>query len=110
MEWVESGRHSRPPPTEGENAWTLLIIDSDGARMIEKGCPYPVGVEYPFALGSGREVAYGAMDAGASPRRAIEIACLRDTGTSGAIMTIDIAMSLSLGQRAEPSQVPMAAE
>lgn len=33
-----------------------------------------------YAIGSGADFAYGAMESGASPKRAVEIACKRDTG------------------------------
>lgn len=38
-----------------------------------------------MAMGSGNEVAVGAMAAGADPMRAVEIAAMIDTGTGGSI-------------------------
>ena len=43
-----------------------------------------------YALGSGAMVAFGAMDAGASAKRAVEIACNRDVYSGGEVKTYRI--------------------
>lgn len=42
--------------------------------------------ELPAAIGSGMDYALGALDAGASPERAVLIASGRDTGTGGEVI------------------------
>lgn len=49
---------------------TLLAIEYDGTYF-----EHPL----PAAIGSGLRYAYGALDAGATPEKAVEIACGRDS-------------------------------
>jgi ATP-dependent protease HslVU (ClpYQ) peptidase subunit len=51
----------------------------------------PIQIDAPCAVGSGMDYALGAMDAGASPERAVRIAARRDPGTGGAITVLHIA-------------------
>lgn len=82
VEWLENGGDC-PELSEGFDA---LVLHPDGKCWAynEKGrfIPEPA----PTAVGSGREIAIGAMLAGASAREAVAIAATRDNGTGGAIV------------------------
>lgn len=81
--WLNLGG-DRPTLTD----FAGLTIDISGA-ITSYGCAL-VGfaMEAPAACGSGMGVALGAMDAGASPQRAVEIAANRDTWTGGTILCL----------------------
>lgn len=63
------------PKAEGEQ-WSMLVLEPDGRIFHVHSCSCrPHEVAAPFTIGSGSEYALGAMLAGASPARAVEIAC-----------------------------------
>jgi len=68
-----------------QNGQLLLIGYSDG-----KVWKSPVRSDRPYAIGSGVDHAYTAMDMGASAYQAVEMAMKRDTGTGGQIRTFTI--------------------
>lgn len=51
----------------------------------------PIDMTQSYAIGSGSEFAWAAMDMGASAAEAIAVAMKRDTGTGGTIRTYEIA-------------------
>jgi hypothetical protein len=65
-----------------------LILKSDGSvRLVYGNWNYSRAI-LPAAIGSGDMLAVGAMMAGASPQRAIEIAIKRDSLTGGEIESL----------------------
>lgn len=78
----------------GECDATALIVQ-DG-QLILIGCSdnkiwkSPILSDRPYAIGSGVDHAYTAMDMGASAYQAVEMAAKRDTGTGGQIRTFTI--------------------
>lgn len=82
IDWLNGG-----PPVENnkEDSFHLLILALDGTATIL----YPEGtsdpVDLPAALGSGGDIALGAMLAGKSPKEAVEIAILRDVWSGGKV-------------------------
>jgi ATP-dependent protease HslVU (ClpYQ) peptidase subunit len=50
----------------------------------------PLLLDRPYAIGSGTDHAFTALDMGASAYQAIEMAAKRDTGTGGLIRTLTI--------------------
>lgn len=50
----------------------------------------PIDMSQSYAIGSGSEFAWAAMDCGASAAQAIRIAMKRDTGTGGTIREFEI--------------------
>lgn len=50
----------------------------------------PIDMAQSYAIGSGSEFAWGAMDCGASAYQAIEIAAKRDAGTGGKIRVYQV--------------------
>ncbi len=101
VEWIKRGapfddcpKSNSPDP----NPWTLVLIDRGGVSYIDAMAPSIMPVrEMPIAFGAGREVAIGAMDAGADPVRAVQIAAKRSLGTGGRVLVINIEQALSQG-------------
>lgn len=65
-----------------------MMPDGSGLAYCDKGGEKPTRCTWPATIGSGGQLALGAMLAGASPKRAVEIACQRDTGSGGKIRTL----------------------
>lgn len=59
-----------------------LVIDPDGNAWRVEGASQPYRVDLPATLGSGEEVALGAMLRGATPREAVAVAssCITTVG------------------------------
>ena|ERR1700694_4242478 len=76
------------PLPQGKD-FTAILVDTEGRLSIYSG----VGDRFlPWyadfaAFGSGAEIAYGAMQMGASAEQAVVAACARNTTTGGAIQT-----------------------
>lgn len=85
--WLNGGRKTEWPviPKDGDDGFIGLHLTVDGLFMIDKdgGFTRP---NMPVAVGSGAGIAVGALEAGASVRQAIEIACKHDVWTGGTIM------------------------
>lgn len=71
-----------------------IVYDSDGLKLIGTDEEQYFENTIPFneysALGSGSPYAYGAMDAGATAKQAVQIAAQRDVYTGGKIRTVKI--------------------
>jgi hypothetical protein len=65
-----------------------LMPDGSGLSYSDKGGEKSTRCTWPATLGTGGSIALGALLAGASPRRAVEIACQRDCGSGGKIRTL----------------------
>ena len=87
LRWHRGGRRGARP--KGED-YTALILRPDGVWQFDSnGCE--MRVERGFhALGSGAGPALGAMMAGASARRAVEIACSIDAHSGGDIIEVTL--------------------
>jgi hypothetical protein len=60
-----------------------LILNLDGtAHWFDEDCEM-IPLMLPASIGTGGELATGAMEAGATPEEAVRIAAKRDTGTGG---------------------------
>jgi hypothetical protein len=82
IEWLDSGKVDKCP-IESEQ-FSGLIVGPSGVLWVDyKGREALTSV--PCAVGSGQEIAIGAMEAGASPRKAVEIAISRDIYSGGTI-------------------------
>lgn len=79
--WMEKG--GEPPALTDD--FEALVLDKGGNCWTYNCKCYAAPQEVPAVTGSGSALALGAMLAGADPRRAVEIACLRDTHTGGTI-------------------------
>lgn len=81
VEWLEAGGE---PPKLDDGGNVLVLTPAGEIFLLDKYCK-PVPVEAPAAIGSGMDLAIGAMEAGATPVQAVEIASRRDPGTGGSI-------------------------
>ena len=84
LAWLENGG-DLPKMDEDFEALVLYpdgtckSFDHEGRELLE---------ELPTASGSGREIALGAMDVGATPEEAVKAACERDTNSGGKITVL----------------------
>ena len=67
-------------------AGELSLISYEDSKIVES----PVLLDKAYAIGSGRDHAYTALDMGASAYQAVEMAAKRDTGTGGKIRTFTV--------------------
>lgn len=88
-EWIEAyfeGRLLEPVKETEENdcGFIVLLVERDNkkAAVSFNGGPL-LQVEAPFAIGSGGDVAVGAMLAGKTARQAVGIAMKHDAATGG---------------------------
>ena len=85
QEWVSTGKVGACPIESDQFAG--LILNTDGTVLWVDHKGREILTPTPVAIGSGQDFAYGAMEAGASPCMAVQIAAKRDPGTGG-IVTI----------------------
>lgn len=76
-------------PTGDDGVWALLVDRETGRvfKMDKCGTPFRLYGKW-FATGSGMDAAMGAMAAGASALRAVEIACTIDAGSAGPVRSV----------------------
>lgn len=74
------------PPTKVDDC-VVLVLRPDGTMWEFCGslCPMPITESY-HAAGSGMASALGALDAGATPQQAVEIAIKRDAYSGGTVV------------------------
>jgi ATP-dependent protease HslVU (ClpYQ) peptidase subunit len=85
VEWL-NGDQQAPAPKLKDFAG--LKLTPDGRAFY---CTEPLQfsqIDVPAAVGSGQELAVGAMLAGASPKQAIEVAIKRDPHSGGRILVV----------------------
>jgi hypothetical protein len=68
--------------------FTVLLVTQAGLFEVDKWCVMEPVYEPFYAIGSGAKLAMGAMEAGASAARAVEIACKRDPYTAPPVVTM----------------------
>lgn len=71
-----------------EDNFEGLVLLPDGSVQSYDEHGRSLTEEVPVSSGSGREIALGAMLAGASPKKAVEIAAQRDIATGGKVIEI----------------------
>lgn len=90
MDWYAAGAVFEDAPKVDEPKFSFLAVRPDGEAFYANDSfrlAGPIRAEC-FAIGSGEGVAHGAMRAGASAERAIEIACECDVWTELPVMTL----------------------
>ena len=83
--WIEEGmpRDSEPKVDDGVLA---LAITPDGRVLHFDSSMIAYEIDAPYhAIGSGWELAFGAMAHGANAAEAVEAACMHDTGSHGPV-------------------------
>lgn len=76
------------PPKLGETMALRLMLNGT-LQYINEECR-PIEIDLPAAIGSGMHLALGAMEAGASPKQAVEVACRRDPFSGGKITALEL--------------------
>ncbi len=92
IEWLIAGMpdEHKPEMPSNPDSFTVIVATETGAyEYIDSLRPVPLG-QVKWAIGSGGEYAFGAMDAGANAKRAVEIACGRDTSSGMGVDTLTL--------------------
>jgi hypothetical protein len=88
INWVLAGMPPDQQPTSIEEA-NILVIDPRGRPSLFSGLavaqPLP---RRQWAIGSGGDIALGAMAAGADARQAVKIACKLDVYSGGRVVVL----------------------
>lgn len=90
-DWLEAQLAGKSPPFPSiKGPFSVIWLRRDGtARYFnEDGRENWSALGFPFAIGSGAELAMGAMAARKSPREAVEIASRHDPYTGGVIIEL----------------------
>lgn len=87
IEWLEHGGDVPTFPS-GADCGTVLVLNTDGTASMYDSYGKEMPAELPAAIGSGMDLAIGAMEYGASPKEAVEIACRREVGSGGVISVV----------------------
>jgi hypothetical protein len=86
--WVANGADpAKPPPGITDVKATILLVRPNGEVFYADDSLYfsgPLAGPY-WAIGSGGEFALGAMEMGADPERAVEVAIKLDPWSDGAV-------------------------
>lgn len=86
-EWMRDGRPDDKKPYFDKDLFVAIVVENGKAFRYEYALiPIPAG--RPAATGSGGEIAMGAMMAGATAQRAVEIAIALDMGCGGEITVL----------------------
>ncbi len=76
---------------DDDNTFTAILINRDGDVWMYETCGAPYPVQGPFlTLGSGGNIATGAMHMGATAEQAVHAAMVWDAGTGGRVQTLTI--------------------
>lgn len=84
-EWVAAGMEGDNPFSKGDGNG-LLVSEAGVVCWSESGC-WPVRQPF-YALGSGYQIAMGAMEAGATAREAVSAAIKWDTSSGGEVQVL----------------------
>jgi len=87
VRWMSEGRDPYSEPAFHEPEYQILMI-RNGTGYFFSGELYGYEVTAPVAYGSGREVALGALAAGASAKKAVEAACMLDPNSAPPIKVV----------------------
>lgn len=80
-EWFQNGADKNEKPSLNDD-FLLLAVNQEGRIQFWTDSLAPYDIDAGFmAIGSGKELALAAMEAGADAIRAVEIACKYDTGS-----------------------------
>lgn len=90
MDWYAAGADPKSTPDVEQTKFSLLVVKPNGEAFYAFDnflIAGPIHGEY-FAIGSGEGIAHGAMRAGASAERAVEIAADTDVWTGLPVITL----------------------
>jgi hypothetical protein len=92
--WHKAGSDPKDVPVGAASDDTDILIVFEGGKCFgyRMSVPYPIEFFAPEAWGSGDLIAIGAMEAGATAQKAVEIATRRDAMTGCGILVENIEM------------------
>lgn len=90
VEWYEAGHDPENLPNMPKADGGLIVVSGRQLWVISCEMPYPDEEHPPFTLGSGRDIALGSMDRGATAMEAVQSAIRWDINTGGEIDFIDM--------------------
>ena len=82
-DWLNGG--GEVPFPENNGTWQALVLTAHECWFYSDTGQSAVKVDMPAAIGSGGDLAIGAMLAGAGPAKAVELAMKRDPFTGGPV-------------------------
>lgn len=85
--WFLEAGEDTPPPEAGETDRGIIAFKNGVIRLYEADGSFVLTDKFT-AIGSGKEFALGAMEAGADALSAVEIAARRDPGTGGSLIVL----------------------
>ena len=88
LDWYGSKTPAPQVLIDGQADFTALLLTSDGLFEVGMYCRPERVLNKFYAVGSGAKAAMGAMYAGCTAKRAVEIACLVDPYTAPPIRTM----------------------
>lgn len=90
--WLDSAqrRADRFPVAHGPDDWSRVLLVADGTVTNFEDSPYGMAVDEFDAWGSGAQIAWGAMRAGASAADAVAITAERHTECGMGIDVFDL--------------------
>lgn len=80
---------SQPQPDLSDD-FKAVIIDGTDRVTVYDGQFYPICLPVPYTIGSGREVALGAMLTGATPKQAVKAAISVDVYSGGTVREVKL--------------------
>lgn len=88
LDWYRAGSKGRKPKVAKD--FRALRLSKEGLFLIDHSLVW-VKVDAQFyAIGSGANLAIGALEMGASPTKAVEVAAKHDNYTGGLITTLEL--------------------
>lgn len=89
--WLDEGeRQDSLPNFRGAEDFIAIVLRPDGRLDAFDKALVAVEYELPAAVGSGGQLALGAMLAGRSPAQAVEIAAQRDGPTGDVVLELEL--------------------
>ncbi|MGI9449467.1 MAG: hypothetical protein ACR2QH_02265 [Geminicoccaceae bacterium] len=92
VDWLrDGGERKRCPDLPDDCEFEGIVVSREGEVLHYDRHLVPIRVANEFhAIGSGRKLALGAMMAGASAKRAVQIACQYDNGSREPVRTLKL--------------------
>lgn len=89
IDWINAGSPPDAMPTLSENFAAVRINGSPTVLSYDSDC-HAIEMPTPYAEGSGKLLALGAMLSGKTPVEAVRVAALRDVWTGGKIRSVTV--------------------
>lgn len=85
LEWIKD---TTQQPPEGSDEFEAVVIDGSDKVTVYNHRYSPLVMPTPYCTGTGKQVALGAMMAGATPKQAVKLATKVDIYSGGTVREI----------------------